>query len=1115
MAYDDVLSWSKNPVPGKVYNHPEGDDVYPGSENIHYKGERVKAETFLAVLTGNTTAAKGPVLNTTEEDNIFIFFSDHGSVGTLSFPAGSYLHAKDFIETIKSMHEHRKYNKMLIYIEACYSGSMFNKLLPEDINVLAMTAANEKENSWSTYCDDDPKEELCLGDEMACAWMEHTEKVDLNSTDIQAQFEEVLRIVEESHPQTYGQKSMLQDMLGFYQIGNNTKHGMESDPEARNDTIFTRERTKRQTMPKPPYPCTNRLRMSDRNEGSWKTLPKEFFPLKIINTLPRGSEKNFALTNKLDKLIEKPMIIRSFGQLNLSHFETTPQGIHLLHKLLRASVDHPSHETIAAFSEEISKVKLADSRSDAMADFFASRKHILKQNNRLNSNGKVNQITDIKKYLINTAEVTEDLDLFKKMIEIYTHHCGVADEYSQIPHFKIMANSINLGLISQDDLVQMEFKEDKSYRRKPLENEKFLRGSSVTVGDSTHYDHQPIGEYKDKYRQHPIERSLTQDERTEIGNTLRKSSFELGDGVGDFVSYNQQAFTKHPLDEKHTPSINTTELQRSHISLGDQSPESFQQTLKEGFQTTTRAEFGKKDIPRDQSQTRDMVSQLRREHWSVGDQSGPVPPSHYATTARGDFVAHPEAGPAQLDAHTRDDIRRSHITLTGAPPNSLAPLGGGGGVVSRSFGPTARLGGTGQLKPGDNSSQFATTQRSDFVKYDPTSIRGIPEAGAATGILPGAGDPETKTALRKHHYSLGDGTGHFSTTTSDAFVKKELDPDVWDAIRDENGEMMYRKKPLENERFLRGSSVTVGDRTHNEEQPVPEYKAQFTKHPIDRSLTRDDRTEIGNVLRRSNFELGDGVGDFASTQQRSYVPHTLTEKHTPNVDTIQLQKSHLSLGDASPEGYQQAVRDGFQSTQRTDFAKKPLPRGDTQTREMVTQLRREHWSVGDQTGPVPPSHFASTTRGDFVAHPDAGPSLLDQDTRDDLRRSHVALSGSTANSAPPVGGGGGVVSRSFGPTAHMGAVPSALLPPGESSAFATTQRASFVKHDPRAVDAVPQAGTSTGILSSSSADPETKTALRKHHYDLGDGGRQFQTTYGETFVRQPLDPNVWEEVEDQ
>jgi legumain len=66
---------------------------------------------------------------------------------------------------------------MVLYIEACESGSMFDKILRNDINVYAITAANPYESSWGTYC---PPNDMvkgveinsCLGDLFSVVWME-------------------------------------------------------------------------------------------------------------------------------------------------------------------------------------------------------------------------------------------------------------------------------------------------------------------------------------------------------------------------------------------------------------------------------------------------------------------------------------------------------------------------------------------------------------------------------------------------------------------------------------------------------------------------------------------------------------------------------------------------------------------------------------------------------------------------------------------------------------------------------------------------------------------------------------------------------------------------------
>lgn len=65
----------------------------------------------------------------------------------------------------------------VIYVEACESGSIFEGLLPEGMNIYVTTASNAEESSWGTYCPGmEPSPPLeydtCLGDLYSVAWME-------------------------------------------------------------------------------------------------------------------------------------------------------------------------------------------------------------------------------------------------------------------------------------------------------------------------------------------------------------------------------------------------------------------------------------------------------------------------------------------------------------------------------------------------------------------------------------------------------------------------------------------------------------------------------------------------------------------------------------------------------------------------------------------------------------------------------------------------------------------------------------------------------------------------------------------------------------------------------
>jgi legumain len=68
------------------------------------------------------------------------------------------------------MHDNNRYAKMVFYIEACEAGSMFHKILPDNINVYATTATDHLVSSWACYYD--LNRNAYLGDEYSVAWME-------------------------------------------------------------------------------------------------------------------------------------------------------------------------------------------------------------------------------------------------------------------------------------------------------------------------------------------------------------------------------------------------------------------------------------------------------------------------------------------------------------------------------------------------------------------------------------------------------------------------------------------------------------------------------------------------------------------------------------------------------------------------------------------------------------------------------------------------------------------------------------------------------------------------------------------------------------------------------
>ncbi|VDP98392.1 unnamed protein product [Trichobilharzia regenti] len=111
------------------------------------------------------------------ENNIFLYMTDHGSDGTFLFPnAGDILTNLYFNETLTQMYNDGKYNKMLIYMESCFSGSMFYDILSPDINVLAVTSANQHESSMAAFCRD-PEVPACLAGGFSYNWISDSASV--------------------------------------------------------------------------------------------------------------------------------------------------------------------------------------------------------------------------------------------------------------------------------------------------------------------------------------------------------------------------------------------------------------------------------------------------------------------------------------------------------------------------------------------------------------------------------------------------------------------------------------------------------------------------------------------------------------------------------------------------------------------------------------------------------------------------------------------------------------------------------------------------------------------------------------------------------------------------
>jgi legumain len=247
--YDDIASDPNNPYPGQVFNKPskgKGFDVYKNFKKS-YIGNDVNSTNLFNVLMGNASAMKGigsgEVLNSTSNDNVFFAYADHGGALQIETPVDA-IYADDLNATFTYMYENKMYNKMVVYIEACESGSMFDGILSPNINIYATTAANPDQSSWGWFCPDggvDPQDpgsivngvdlNTCLGDLYTISWLENTDWANSTET-LQQQYLIVKNKTIMSQVMQYGDTSFTNMSIWSF-MGNRQKY-LRRDTKAEN-----------------------------------------------------------------------------------------------------------------------------------------------------------------------------------------------------------------------------------------------------------------------------------------------------------------------------------------------------------------------------------------------------------------------------------------------------------------------------------------------------------------------------------------------------------------------------------------------------------------------------------------------------------------------------------------------------------------------------------------------------------------------------------------------------------------------------------------------------------------------------------------------------------------
>lgn len=224
MAYDDVANNSENPYPNELFNRTDGPNVYDPNV-VDYKGKDVTAEKFLAVLTGDTATAGGKVLESNENSQVFIYYTDHGAPGLVAFPTGGYLYADKLNDAFETMKANKMFNELTFYMEACESGSMFPSLTSSG-KIYGITAADASHSSWASYCGSEATVNgknigSCLGDLFSTNWMEDTDSAILamatDSETLNDQYNTVKTKTTRSTVMKFGDFSFIDEAIGEFE----------------------------------------------------------------------------------------------------------------------------------------------------------------------------------------------------------------------------------------------------------------------------------------------------------------------------------------------------------------------------------------------------------------------------------------------------------------------------------------------------------------------------------------------------------------------------------------------------------------------------------------------------------------------------------------------------------------------------------------------------------------------------------------------------------------------------------------------------------------------------------------------------------------------------------
>ena len=181
MSSKVIANSNENPYPGQLFTDDSPDS--PGIdyaknclEHIDYDENHFRGAFLLNLMTGDVegvrklTGIENPkVLKSGPDDEVLFYLTSHGMEEEI-IVGDTRIVKDDFIWALHCMYDDEMYKHLLIFLETCFSGSMF-KGLPTNENVYVITAADATHESYESHCPpDDVVDGKAIGACLSCLW---------------------------------------------------------------------------------------------------------------------------------------------------------------------------------------------------------------------------------------------------------------------------------------------------------------------------------------------------------------------------------------------------------------------------------------------------------------------------------------------------------------------------------------------------------------------------------------------------------------------------------------------------------------------------------------------------------------------------------------------------------------------------------------------------------------------------------------------------------------------------------------------------------------------------------------------------------------------------------